>query len=59
MDLRMDEKILKRIEAKLDILIGILQDGTLTGEEAALLAKADAIVRNGKYQKLLKGVKTR
>lgn len=48
----MDENILRRIEAKLDIIIGLLQDGILTGDEVALLNEADEIVGGRGFQDL-------
>jgi hypothetical protein len=50
----MNDKILKRIDAKLDIIIGLLHDGILAGDELALLAETDEIVRKGAYQTLEK-----
>lgn len=50
----MDEYILTRIKAKLDIIIGLLQDGILTGDEVSLLRETDEIVRRGEYQDLEK-----
>jgi adenine/guanine phosphoribosyltransferase-like PRPP-binding protein len=48
------DKTLKRIETKLDIIIGLLQDGILAGEEVALMVEIDEIVRRKEYQKLAK-----
>jgi len=50
----MDDKILKRIESKLDIIVGLLQDRILTGDEVALLTETDEIVRNREYQSFVK-----
>jgi hypothetical protein len=50
----MDDKILKRFEAKLDIIIGLLEDRSLTADEAGLLAEADVIVRRREYQELVR-----
>ena len=50
----LDDKILKRIEAKLDIIIGLLEDGDLTVNEVILLREADEIVRKKEYQNLVK-----
>ena len=50
----MDDKVLKRIEAKLDIIIGLLDDGILSGDEVVLLSEADEIVGNNEYQHLEK-----
>lgn len=51
---QMADKILKRIETKLDIIIGLLQDRALTAEEVALLRETDEIVRKMEYRKLAK-----
>jgi hypothetical protein len=48
----MNDKTLKRIEAKLDIIIGLLQDGILTGDETVLLMEADEIIRRKHYSEL-------
>jgi len=50
----MEDKILNRIETKLDIIIGLLQGGILTGDEVALMAETDEIVRRKEYRKLTK-----
>lgn len=50
----MDDKILKRIETKLNIIIGLLQDRVLTVDDLALLTETDEIVRKKEYQKLIK-----
>ena len=50
----MDKEIFKRIAAKLDIIIGLLQDGVLTAREVALLREVDEIVAKGEYQKFIK-----
>lgn len=50
----MNDKTLKRIEAKLDIIIGLLQDGILTAGEVSLLRETDEIVRRKEYRKLAK-----
>ena len=50
----MDDKILKRIEANLDIILGLLHDGILAEEELALLVETDEIVRRREYQTLEK-----
>jgi hypothetical protein len=54
MDWQMNENILRRIDKKLDIVIGLLQDGILVGNEAALITETDELVRNGEYRKLVK-----
>jgi len=41
----MHDEILKRIEAKVDILIGLLLDRILTEEEIALLKGTDEIIQ--------------
>ena len=48
----MDDLILKSIEAKLDIILSLLQDATLTGDEDALLTETDEIIRHREYQTL-------
>lgn len=50
----MDEEILRRIERKLDLVIELLKDGILTGDEVALLTETDEIVRKGEYQDFVK-----
>jgi hypothetical protein len=50
----MDTKLLERVETKLDLIIDLLQDKTLTREEVALLKETDEIVKSKKYQKLVK-----
>jgi hypothetical protein len=49
----MNDKTLKRIEAKLEIIIGLLHDGILAGDEVALMVETDEIVRK-EYRKLVK-----
>ncbi len=51
--MRMDDKILKRIEAKLDIIIGLLEDRSLTADEVVLLAEADEIIWKREHQDLV------
>ena len=50
----MADKLLKRVETKLDIIIGLLRDENLTSEEFVLLKETDEIVRKMEYQKLVK-----
>jgi hypothetical protein len=50
----MDENIPRRIETKLDIIIGLPQDRILTVDEIALLSETDEIVRNRDYQNFVK-----
>jgi len=50
----MDTELLKRVETKLDLIIDLLRDKTLTKEEVALLKETDEIVKSKKYQKLVK-----
>jgi len=44
----MDGEILQRVEKKLDLIIELLHDNTLTPEEIALLKKTDEYVRSGR-----------
>jgi len=50
----MDTELLERVEAKLDLIIDLLRDKTLTQEEVSLLKETDEIVHSKKYQKLVK-----
>ena len=50
----MDTELLERVETKLDLIIDLLRDKTLTKEEVALLKETDEIVKSKKYQKLVK-----
>ena len=50
----MDTELLERVETKLDLIIDLLRDKTLTEEEIALLKETDEIVTSKKYQKLAK-----
>jgi len=50
----MADKLLKRVETKLDIIIGLLRDRILTGDEVALMVETDEMVRKMEYQKLVK-----
>jgi hypothetical protein len=50
----MDTELLERVETKLDLIIDLLRDKTLTKEETALLKETDEIVKSKKYQKLVK-----
>jgi len=44
----MDGEILQRVETKLDLIIELLHDKTLTPEEVALLKETDECVRSGR-----------
>lgn len=44
----MDGEILQRVETKLDLIIELLHDKTLTPEEIALLKETDECVRSGR-----------
>ena len=50
----MDTELLERVETKLDLIIDLLRDKTLTKEEVALLKETDEIVKSKNYQKLVK-----
>ena len=50
----MDTELLERVETKLDLIIDLLRDKTLTKEETTLLKETDEIVKSKKYQKLVK-----
>ncbi len=50
----MDTELLERVETKLDLIIDLLRDKTLTKEEMKLIKEADEIVKSKKYQKLVK-----
>ena len=50
----MADKILNRIETKLDIIIGLLQDRALTAGEVSLMRETDEIVAERAYQQLVK-----
>ena len=50
----MDAELLERVETKLDLIIDLLRDKSLTREEVALLKETDEIVKSKKYQKLAK-----
>jgi len=50
----MDDKILKRIEAKVDIIIELLHDRILAGDEVALMVETDEIIRRREYQSFMK-----
>jgi hypothetical protein len=50
----MDAELLERVETKLDLIIDLLRDKTLTQEEVALLKETDGIIKSKKYQKLVK-----
>jgi len=50
----MDAELLERVETKLDLIIDLLRDKSLTREEVALLKETDEIVKSKKYQKLVK-----
>jgi hypothetical protein len=50
----MDTELLERVETKLDLIIDLLRDKTLTKEEVALLKETDKIVKSKNYQKLVK-----
>jgi len=49
----MSEKIFKRIEAKLDLIIDLLDDQVLTADEVALINEADGTVKSRDYQKFV------
>ena len=44
----MEGEILQRVESKLDLIIELLHDKTLTPEEIALIRETDERVRSGK-----------
>jgi hypothetical protein len=46
----MSEEIFKRLEAKLDLIIDLLQDRVLTADEFALINEADRMVKSRNYQ---------
>jgi len=48
----MDGEILQRVETKLDLIIGLLHDKTLTSEEIAIIKETDECVRNGRLNDL-------
>ncbi len=48
------EEILKRIESKLDKILELIEDRTLTDEEIRLLREADEIVKKKEFDKLVK-----
>ena len=48
----MDDKILKRIEVKLDTIIGLIEGKSLTADEVVLLAEADEVIRRRRYSEL-------
>jgi hypothetical protein len=50
----MDAELFERVETKLDLIIDLLRDRSLTREEVALLKETDEIVKSKKYQKLVK-----
>ena len=50
----MNAELLERVETKLDLIIDLLRDKTLTREEVAILKETDKIVKSKKYQKLVK-----
>ena len=50
----MDTELLERVETKLDLIIDLLRDKTLTKDEVALLKETDVIVKSKNYQKLVK-----
>jgi hypothetical protein len=50
----MDTELLERVETKLNLIIDLLRDKTLTKDEMKLLKEADEIVKSKKYQKLVK-----
>jgi hypothetical protein len=48
----MNGEILQRVETKLDLILEILHDKTLTQEEIALLRETDEYVRSGRLGEL-------
>lgn len=50
----MQAEILKRIENKLDKVLELLEDLTLTEEEIKLIKEADEIVKRKEFHKLIK-----
>ena len=48
----MDGEILQRVETKLDLIIELFHDKTLTSEEIAIIKETDACVRGGRLNDL-------
>jgi hypothetical protein len=48
----MDGKILQRVETKLDLIIELLHDKTLTPEEITIIKETDECVRSGRLNDL-------
>lgn len=49
----MDEKILKRIVTKLDLIIELLRDRILTTEEIALVRETDVMIKIRDFQEFI------
>ena len=50
----MNSEILKRIEHKLDKILELLEDKTLTDDKIELITEADEIVKKREFNKLVK-----
>jgi hypothetical protein len=48
----MDGEILQRVETKLDLIIELLHDKTLTPEEIAIIKETDECVKSGRLNDL-------
>ena len=48
----MGGEILQRVETKLDLILELLHDKTLTPEEIAIIKETDACVRSGRLHDL-------
>jgi len=48
----MDGEILQRVETKLDLIIELLHDKTLTSEEIACIKETDECVKSGRLNDL-------
>jgi hypothetical protein len=50
----MDGEILQRVETKLDLIIELLHDKTLTTEEIALIKETDEYLKSGRLSELVR-----
>jgi hypothetical protein len=50
----MDTELLQRVETKLDLIIELLRDRSLTTEEIALLRETDEIVKSKNLKELVR-----
>jgi hypothetical protein len=48
----MNGELLQRVEKKLDLIIELLHDKTLTSEEIALIKETDECVKHGRFNDL-------